>query len=630
MSLPVEHPVTGAPLIPNSGWDHPLWSWKYNRAIDKVNRIVGGISLGYDITEWFGISYRAGINTYNLRRKQITDVGSVGHEGAGVVIDDKVWSQEIESTLLLEFNKTLTPDLTFTAHVGHNVNQFTSDRQAFFGKGIIAPGIYDLDNTRDVVAFGGDYERKRLFGVFAETVLGYKDFAYLTLTGRNDWSSTLPIDNRSYFYPSISGSFLFMEAFSMDDNILSLGKLRASWAKVGNDADPYSLINTYPVNFGASTGLVGAIRDTDLPFIDMPGMTVSNTVFNPNLTPEFTEEFEIGVLLEFLNGRIGLDMAYYNKRSTDQIARVSFPEATGVSSYLTNFGDLKNEGVEIGLNLTPVKNDFKWDIFTSFTRNISEVLELQDGVDRINIENLFADITPVLEVGQPYGILRGSRNVRDEEGNLLIDPSTGVLIRDTEQGKIGDPNPDFLLGVTNTISWKGFTLGAVINYRHGGDIYSTSISALLGRGVTKDTENREGTFIIPGYYGDPNTLEPILDGSGNKIPNTTQVSMNELYFGESFGINSAREWQVYDATVIRLSEISLGYELPNRLLKNTPFGSAHLSVTGRNLWYHAPHVPKYTNFDPEVNGFGSTNTQGIEFASVPSVKRYGFNLKVTF
>lgn len=161
-------------------------------------------------------------------------------------------------------------------------------------------------------------------------------------------------------------------------------------------------------------------------------------------------------------------------------------------------------------------------------------------------------------------------------------------------------------------------------------MYSTSITALLGRGVIRDTEDREGTFIIPGYYGDPNTLEPLLDESGNKIPNQTQISMNDLYFGESFGINSAREWQVYDATVIRLKEISLGYEIPKSLINKTPFGSVHFSVTGRNLWFNAPNVPKYTNFDPEINGFGSTNTQGIEFASVPSVRRYGFNLKVTF
>ncbi len=633
MTLPYTHPVTGESLTPNgTQFDHPLWSWEHNKAIENSNRVAAGFNIGYEFTDWLKVSYMLGANTFTMRRQQITDIGSRAYEGQGAIIDDDVWSQEIESTLIFEFDKDLNSDINLSAHLGHNMNQFTSDRQSFFGQGIISPGIFDLDNTRSVISNGGTYSRRRLIGVFADAVIGYKNFLYLTITGRNDWSSTLPVDNRSYFYPSVAGSFIFTDAFKMDDEFLSFGKIRASWAKVGSDAGPYQLVNTYLVNFGSSTGLVGAIQDTDLPFNGIPGMTVSNTSFDPNLTPEFTTEYEFGTLLEFFKGDISLDLTYYNRKSTDQIARVSLPDATGFSSLVTNFGDMRNKGVEIGLGLKPINTatGLKWDIYATFTKNISEVLALQDGVERINIENLFAEINPVIEVGQPYGILRGSRDIRDDQGNLLIDPSTGVLIRDTEQGTIGDPNPDFLIGFTNSISWKGITLGAVIDYRHGGDLYSSSITALLGRGVTKDTEDREGTFIIPGYYGDPNTLEPLLDENGDKIPNQTQVSMNDLYFGESFAINSAREWQVYDATVVRLKEISLGYDIPKSLLSKTPFGSASFSITGRNLWFNAPNVPEHTNFDPEINGFGATNTQGIEFASVPSVRRYGFNLKVSF
>lgn len=454
MSLPYTHPRTGESLTPNgSQFDHPLWSWEHNKAVENSNRVVAGLSLGYDFADWLSVSYRVGVNTFTMRRQQITDIGSRAYEGQGAIIDDDVWSQEIESTLLLTFQKDLNSDFNLTAHIGHNMNQFTLDRQAFFGQGIITPGIFDLDNTRDVVSFGGEYARNRIVGVFGDLVLGYKNFLYLTITGRNDWSSTLPVDNRSYFYPSVAGSFIFSDAFDINNNILSLGKIRASWAKVGSDAGAYQLVNTYLVNLGSSTGLVGSIQDTDLPFNGTPGMTVSNTSFDPNLTPEFTSEYEFGTLLEFFNGRISLDFTYYNRSSTDQIARVSLPDATGFSALVTNFGDMNNKGVEIGLGLTPIgsSSDFKWDIYSTFTKNKSEVVSLQDGVERINIENLFAEINPVIEVGQPYGILRGSRDIRDDEGNLLIDPATGVLIRDTEQGTIGDPNPDFLLGFTNTI-----------------------------------------------------------------------------------------------------------------------------------------------------------------------------------
>jgi hypothetical protein len=466
--------------------------------------------------------------------------------------------------------------------------------------------------------------------------MGYKDYLFLNLTGRSDWSSTLPADSRNYFYGSASGSFIFSELLNIDGAKLSEGKLRLGYARVGNDADPYQLVNTFLINQGNSTGVIGAIPDNDLPFNGQPAATRSVIGFDPNLTPEFTNEFEVGTYLDFFLGRVTLDFTWYHRTTKNQIVNLSVPESSGFQQLVTNAGEMENKGIEVGLGLTPLQlnNGLTWNIFTSFTRNRNQVLSIKEGLDRFNIRNLIGgSVTPVVEPGQPYGILRGTISARDEEGNLLIDPATGALFPQLEQGKIGDPNPDFLLGVTNTFTWKGFTLSALIDYKKGGDLYASSMEQLLGRGVTRDTEDREGSRIIPGFLGDPNTGLPLTDENGNKIPNTVQVSSNDLYFQNgqgSFAINAENEWTVFDATVVRLREVTLGYSLPQTLLENLPFGRVTLTLTGRNLWYNAPNFPKYTNFDPEVNGFGSTNTQGIEYASAPTTRRYGVNLQVTF
>jgi hypothetical protein len=234
--------------------------------------------------------------------------------------------------------------------------------------------------------------------------------------------------------------------------------------------------------------------------------------------------------------------------------------------------------------------------------------------------------------GKPYGALKGTYNVRDDEGNLLIDPSTGLAIVSSDYKYLGDPNPDFLASLGTGFSYKGVSLSCLWNYRHGGVLYSSTTQFYLGRGVTRDTEDREGYFIVPGVYGDTNTEMPVLV-DGQKVPNTTQVILNDIYFqtsGGSFAINSSDEMSIYDATVIRLSEVALGYSLPKALLSKTPFGAISLTFTGRNLWYKAPNFPKYTNFDPETNSFGAQNYTGLEYNSAPSVKRYGVNLLLSF
>jgi hypothetical protein len=249
------------------------------------------------------------------------------------------------------------------------------------------------------------------------------------------------------------------------------------------------------------------------------------------------------------------------------------------------------------------------------------------------ISQLFGDPASAIIVGEPYGVFYGNVSQRDEEGNVLIDPSTGLMIDALEQEVYGDPNPDYIMGISNNLSYKGVSLSFLFDYKKGGDIFSNSVVSMLGRGVTKDTEDREKTVILPGVYGDANTRQPILDAQGNKIPNITQVSVNDLYFSSgfsSYAINSYGEWQVYDATTLRLREITLGYTIPQQWLNNGPIETIFLSVSGRNLWYWAMNMPKYTNFDPEVSTYGASNVLGVEYSGAPSTRRIGFNLKLIF
>ena len=248
---------------------------------------------------------------------------------------------------------------------------------------------------------------------------------------------------------------------------------------------------------------------------------------------------------------------------------------------------------------------------------------------------IVSGINPYLEPGMPFGYLRGTASARDAEGNLLIDPVTGWIITADEEQMVGDPTPDFKLGLNNTLRYKGLSLNVLWDWTQGGDIYSTTITSLLGRGVTKDSRDRQTAWIIPGVYGDPNDPgQPLLVG-GKTVPNHTVITTNDVYFSAggpsgSFGINSATEWQVYDATVYHLREVTLAYDIPKTLMKKLPFKGVTLSFSGRNLWHLAPNVPRYTNFDPEVNSFGSTAVQGIELSAAPTTRRFGFNINVTF
>lgn len=622
-------------MIARSQADNPLWSYENAGLRSQNDRINGYLGLGYDLTDWLSLSYKIGMDSYTERQKDYIRPGSTGADGLGRIATYDVGYKEIESNLLLTAQRDLTNNFNLRATLGHNVNQRTFEDQAFEGLEYVVFDIDDMDNINNVVPFGGDYERRRLWGVFADISFGYRDLAFLNLTARNDWSSTLPVDANSFFYPSISGSVILSELLNLESQFLSSLKLRAGWSQVGNDTDPYMLRPVFLIN---NTYDTSPKPTADMPFrptggTTTPGGTLSNIERDPNLKPERTREIEFGADISLFNDRVGVNATYYKRNSFDQIAPVTLPAATGFVELFTNFGEISNEGVELTLEVTPinVQDGFRWNLYGVFTHNRNLVVSLTEGVNEITFGSAFSgSITPTLRPGQEFGLLRGSVDARDDEGNLLIDPSNGQMIPALDPAIVGNPNPDFIFGLTNTFGFKGFTLSAVFDWKQGGDLFSNSVQAMLGRGVTRDTEDREMNKIIPGVYGDPNTREPIRTESAEKIPNRTMIEENTVWFGQTFAINGSDEWSVFDATVFRLREVTLGYILPQTWLERSPFGSIGISLTGRNLWYMAPGFPKYINYDPEVNQYGSDNSQGIEYSATPTTRRYSVNLKVTF
>ncbi|MGE0770892.1 MAG: SusC/RagA family TonB-linked outer membrane protein [Cyclobacteriaceae bacterium] len=621
--LPFENPVDGSNIFYRA-LDNPRWIAKYNLYNSQVNRAFGSLTVGYDITEWLNVQLKGGINTYTDRRRDVIRSGGI-ESPLGRVLNDDLTNTEQDYNLIITVQKDFSEDLAFRGIFGVNPNQRDFRRNRVTGTGIISDGLntglYRLDATASQIANADFTSQRRLIGAYADLSLSFRDYLFLNLSGRNDWSSTLPKDNNNYFYPSASLSFVLSEAVTMP-SFINYAKVRVAGSKVGNDADPYRTQTNYLI---------------DVPFTTSTGVrtnraTLANTLGNPLLKPEFTTEYEGGLELKFVNNRVGLDVTYFQRNSTDQILNAAVPRSTGFTQQVVNFGELENKGWEIGLNATPVQlsNGFTWDFNVAFTRIRSTVIDAGP-TGEVIIGGPGSSLATIHRNGFPYGQIFGTKNARHTDGQLLIDRQTGMPFPLEESFIIGDPNPEFLLGWNNTFSFKGITLRALIDWKQGGDFYSFTGASLILRGQLKQTIDREGLRVVPGVLGSNQTFEAITDAGGNLIQNTVPVTAFDTHFSNGWGAYGQDEVNVYDGTVIRLREISLGYSLPKSLLSKTPFGSVNISVSGRNLWWNAPNVLEDLNLDPEVlGGTSGTNVQGFEYGTTPTTRRYGVNLNLTF
>ena len=430
---------------------------------------------------------------------------------------------------------------------------------------------------------------------------------YLEGTGRNDWSSTLPRGENSYFYPSVSGSFVFTDALpALAGSLLSSGKLRASWARVGSDADPYQLVTTV----GSLSGKVNGQSQ----------FTVGDTLANRNLRPESITSREAGVELGFLNDRVGLDATYYRTVSTDQILSAQISAASGFGSAAVNAGRMSNEGFEFRLTATPVqtRGGFQWTTALNYARNRNKVAALVPGLDSYQIGSYW-NAYVLAKVGQPYGTIVGYGYLRDARGNVVVN-GNGLPLRSDAQTVLGSYMPDWTGGLSNTFRFKRISASALVDVRRGGKLLSIGNMFNNGTGVYEETlKGREEAdyFAVPGVVcadTDPKRQDC--------QPNTTKVSA-EAYW-HSLSNQFLHEPYTYDASFVKLREARVGYDVPASLLRRAGVSTANVSLIGRNLFSkdNIPHIDSET-------GFQAGNLQGIEYGQLPPTRSLGFSISVT-
>lgn len=627
-NYPFENPVTGANVYYRA-LDNPYWSVKNSPATSEVDRTFGSLVIGKEVTPWLTLQNTFGFNSYTDNRLSVLGKGSSQYAN-GTINTDNIYREELDNVFLATISTKINEDISVRAILGNNINQRFTRRAAFSGDGIIVAGLNDIRNTTTItlgsIPNNQTLVKQRFYAFFGDLTFDYKSYASLNFVARNDVSSTLPAENRSYLYGGVNGSLVFTEALKMNSSILNFGTIRAGYTKVGNEASPYQTVNVFNAN--ASFGGIGSPY-SNANNSGVSTQTLSNSLANSTLRPEFITEFEVGTELRFFQNLFALDMTYYNKLSSSQVFVVNSAPSSGFLTRIINLGETRNRGVEIGLTANPLVSDrgLNWSINANFTRNRNMVLDLGEFAQLVYGGNVHI-------AGQPFGQIFGTRYARDDEGNILVNPITAKPILATTNGPIGNPIPDFIAGMTNTFSFRGLTLDVLFDWKQGGQILSSTIGETYARGVLKDTEDRESFRIGKGVLGDINTRTPLLDENGNKIPNNTALNYNDYFFGSGFGPSGpsagwVNESAIFDATVLRLREISLGYMVPRTLLSKTPFGSAFISFSGRNLWYLAPNTPKAMKYDPEVSTAGANNL-GYDLLGVPPTKRYGVNLRVTF
>ena len=628
--------ITGFPIENRAGqqigfndgqYTNPVWGAKHNVITSIDDRLVATLRASYKFSRTLSVNYNAGVNSYALYRDQIIDKSSLGSSDntLGNITEVINRQQELQSTLVAIYTPKINDDWSLDMKLGNEINQRMSRAQQVVGVNFVIPGLYNLTNTATQRFSGDSRSKRRLVGFFGEASLDYRRYAYINFTGRTDLTSTLPYKNATYFYPGISTSLVWTDAFKVKKGIIDYGKIRAGFAKVGNDASPGNGEAIFGLNSAGFQGQSLASRGS------------SN--YDPNLTPEFTEELELGTDMRFLGGRIMTELTWYDKKSTNLIYAIGLPQTTGYSSFYTNLGELRNTGWEAAVDIKILaKEDFQWNVRTVFTRNVNTTEKLAPGLTRDIIGGY-----NYIEPGFPYGYLRGGRSARTDDGRLIINPANGAPFVDPNAQMVGDPNADYKIGITNRFAYKAFELSVLWDMTKGGDFYTETINSMLGRGVTMDTWDREKNAVVQGVYGSA-TPVPGADGlnhyvpllvNGQMVPNQTRMTTNDLYFspagtGATFATNGAFEYSVFDGTVYRLRELVLAYNVPPSLIKKLKLTAATLSFSGRNLWFLAPNVPKYTHFDPDMNSLVSANAQGVETGGAPSTKRFGLNLNITF
>jgi TonB-linked SusC/RagA family outer membrane protein len=626
MGWPYQNPVTGGPVYYRNGGDitNPRWLLENSRQGSYTNRFFSSMGATYDILDWLKLNYTLGIDSYGEDQEYYVNKGASGFPitpvdvtpfGTGLYRTTSAANTIFDHTVRFSGSRNLTDAIDISANVGVNARQDTYEQQGVESTGQIAFGVLEHrnfanHNTRDLRGVELNYFSRQIWlGAFADVTLGYKNYLYLNVQGRNDWSSAHEKDYRSLFYPGVSVSFVPTQAFpGLESNTLNFLKLRMGYGTSANFAPPYSTRPFLSLVSGITSDANGNVN----------ALAFSSLLANPDLRPELQTEVEAGIEFNMFKNRLRVDLSYYDRTAEDQIVQRPLDPSTGFESTFINAGTISNKGIELGISVTPVQTkNLSWNLRANFTRNRSLVEELPEGSDEIYIDG-FTNLGNFAIEGQPYGVIKGIATIKDGNGNDVIDGngdyklSSGIEI-------IGDPNPDFLLSGFTDITWKGFTLSGQMDYVHGGDIYSFSAATLIGRGVAKELEsfNPTLTVILPGV---------LEDGTPNNIP----MPASGVFFGNNIIGGGPDDKGIYDGTRLRLREVALAYSLPKRFLGKSAIQGITVSVIGNNMWFRTFNTPKSSKVDADRTAFGTRNGSGFDFMGGPSARRVGATVRVTF
>jgi TonB-linked SusC/RagA family outer membrane protein len=598
----------------NNSPDNPFWVVNNNPYTDDVNRIIGIIQAKYDPTSWLNIMYRVGTDVASDKRNQQWARGSFGGDAlpGGRVLEDTYNDKTLNSDLIITATKSIS-DFKFSLMGGQNYFSNYNARQYFDGRDLAIPGLYNISNAQSNLIMAHHKIRKETAALFTRFAVDYKNYLFLELNGRNEWTSTLLAPNNSFFYGGAGVGFVFTDAFKLESDIINFGKIKASYAEGGRDASPYADQTFY--NRGIVSGVWGGSIRYPLPN-GIGGVELSNVAGNPFLKPERNKTSEIGTELRFLKNRIGLDVTYYRGVNVDQIISVTVPGSTGFTNQLINAGTIENKGWEIVGTFTPVQHkDFRWDIVTNFTRNRNMVLELP--VDRIALSG-FGNLRPLVKKGEPYSVFYGTGFMRSQNGDVIIGndgyPLRQMPTAENPSGdiKIGDPNPDFLLGIRNNFSYKGVGLTFLWDIRVGGDVANISTNWQRAQGVPTFTYDRGHMVVFKGVTADgsPNTQAVLID----------QAS---YYARANYGDRTIAERFVEDGSWVRLRDVTLSYNLPKSLIGKIGLKSMDFGIYGRNLLLFTG----YSGIDPETNFAGPNTSMGVDAFGTPTTRTYGVSLR---
>lgn len=605
-------------------WDNPYWERYKNYQTDSRNRFIGYTKVDWEATSFLTLSARAAIDSYSYIQEERRAIGSItetiglGDASSGYSVKRGDFS-EVNFDFMAAFQKDLSKDINLTGLLGSNIRKRSySNVLASTNGGLAVPGIFALANTKSPLELPLENAGKvQVNGYFANASLGIKNMLYLEGSLRADQSSTLPTDNSTYLYPSASASFVFTRL--VDQDALNLGKLRLNYAEVGNDAPFASLNNVYYQSF---------------PFKGNGVAYSSSTVNNPDLKSERTKSFETGLTLNFLDNRVGFDVAYYDNRTVDQIMPVAISYGTGSSYKYVNSGEVSNKGIELMINATPVKTkEFKWDVYLNWAKNKSEVISLAEGVDNLQLAELQGGVTINARVGEALGTIQGTdyvyfNDVKTPENRIIEDGIYQTTA--TSDQVIGNVNADWTAGFRNSFSYKNLNFSFLIDWKHGGDLFSLDMWYGSSTGLYQESAglNDLGNPIRNYVTGDPATdggliLEGVTpDGAKNTVRST---DMGTYYtpIGSAYAPNAMF---IYDASYIKLRELALTYTLSPSLFKGKYINGMSVGIVGSNLWIIHKNLP-YA--DPETTQ-GAGNVQGWQSGVMPSTRNIGFTLNVNF